>query len=69
MVFLNFILFFDFFYCFKSLRANPVVCYMSKSMLYIQFGPYICYFFQFSPNFVPIKDVTKFNIYIKVIMM
>jgi len=49
---------------------------MSKSVFYIQFGPYICYFCSIMSQFlltltnlVPIEDVTKFNFYIKVIMM
>jgi len=69
-----FILFFLNF--FKCPRVNPVVCHVSKSIFYIQFGPYICYFCSIRSKFlltltnlVPIKDVTKLNLYIKVIMM
>ena len=67
-------IFFEFF--FKSSRVNLIVCHMLKSIFYIQFGPYIYYFCSIRSQFlltltnlVPIKDVTKLNFYMKVIMM
>jgi len=69
--FLNFFLNF-----FKCPCVNLVVYHVSKSIFYIQFGPYICYFCSIRSQFlltltnlVLVKDVTKFNFYIKVIMM
>jgi len=38
-------------------------------MFYIQFGPYSLFFVQFSHNFVPPEIDTKFNFYIKLIMI
>ena len=74
LFFLNF--FWIFLNFFKCPLVNPVACHVSKSILYIQFGPYICYFcsimFKFLltlTNLVRMEDVTKFIFYIKVIMM
>ena len=71
---LFFLNFFELF--FKCPRVNLVVCHESKSIFYIQFDPYICYFYSITSQFlltltnlVTIEDVTKFNFYIKVIMM
>jgi len=69
--------FFDFFWFFlkflKCPRVNLVACHVSKSMLYIQFGPYICYFCSIESQFllkltnlVFLQIVTKFNFYIKI---
>ena len=78
VVFLNFLFYFFWIFLnfFKCPCANPVVCHVAKSIFYIQFGPYICYFCSIRSQFlltltnlVPIEDVTKFNFYIKVIMM
>jgi len=72
VVFLNFL----FYLFFKCSRVNPVVYHVSKSIFYIQFGPYICYFCSIKSQFLltltnldPIEDVTKINFYIKVVMI
>jgi len=57
--------FFDFFLIFfKCPRVNPIVCHVSKSMFYIQFGPYICIFlFNLVPILFKIDQFCPYRIY------